>query len=120
MRVSIIAIFFGLLLAACSSSSTGTTVVVPADTETGATSTVGTDTPTPDEIPEQLRDSEIRDVVVGDRTLRLAIADSPSLRSTGLIGVTDLASLDGMLFYWRHEASGGFWMKDTLIPLDIV
>jgi hypothetical protein len=25
-----------------------------------------------------------------------------------------------MLFYWRHEASDGFWMKDTVIPLDIV
>jgi uncharacterized membrane protein (UPF0127 family) len=36
------------------------------------------------------------------------------------MGVTDLGDLDGMLFYWRHDASGGFWMKDTLIPLDIV
>lgn len=49
----------------------------------------------------------------------LAVADSPQLRSQGLMGVTDLLDLDGMLFYWRHEASGGFWMKDTLIPLDI-
>jgi uncharacterized membrane protein (UPF0127 family) len=34
--------------------------------------------------------------------------------------VEDLGDLDGMLFIWRHEASAGFWMKDTLIPLDIV
>lgn len=36
------------------------------------------------------------------------------------MGVTDLEDLDGMLFYWRHEAGADFWMKDTLIPLDIV
>ena len=59
-------------------------------------------------------------VVVGNRVLLLAIADSPALRAQGLMGVEDLGDLDGMLFYWRHEASGGFWMKDTLIPLDIV
>jgi hypothetical protein len=59
-------------------------------------------------------------VIVGDRLMFLAVADSPALRAQGLMGVTDLQDLDGMLFYWRHEASGGFWMKDTLIPLDIV
>jgi len=58
-------------------------------------------------------------VVVGDQLMLLAIADSPGLRAQGLMRVTDLGDLDGMLFYWRHEASGGFWMKDTLIPLDI-
>lgn len=120
MRISIIAIAFGLLVAACSSSSTDTTVDVPTNSQASAPSTIITDPATPEGIPEQLRDSEIKHVVVGDRTLRLAIADSPSLRSTGLMGVTDLGGLDGMLFYWRHEASGGFWMKDTLIPLDIV
>lgn len=71
-------------------------------------------------IPPQLVDHDIRDVTVGDRTLTLAIADSPTLRATGLMHVTDLASLDGMLFYWRHTAHEGFWMKDTVIPLDIV
>ena len=62
----------------------------------------------------------MRLVTVGDRELLLAIADSPGLRATGLMEVEDLGDLDGMLFYWRHEASGGFWMKNTLIPLDIV
>lgn len=72
------------------------------------------------DIPPLLADHEIKDVHVGDRVMRLAIADSPGLRATGLMGVTDLGDLDGMLFYWRHHADGGFWMKDTLIPLDIV
>lgn len=72
------------------------------------------------DVPPQLADHDLDMVVVGDRVLLLAIADSPALRAQGLMGVTDLGDLDGMLFYWRHEASGGFWMKDTLIPLDIV
>jgi hypothetical protein len=76
--------------------------------------------PSEPDIPPQLVDSELREVSVGDRELLLAIADSPGLRATGLMFVEDMGDLDGMLFFWRHEASGGFWMKDTLIPLDIV
>ena len=79
------------------------------------TTTVGTA-----DIPPELAGHEIAVVPVGERDLLLAIADSPSLRAQGLMGVTDLGELDGMLFYWRHEAFETFWMKDTLIPLDIV
>ena len=71
-------------------------------------------------VPPRLAGFEVDEVAVGDRRLLLAIADSPDLRAQGLMGVTDLGDLDGMLFYWRHEAGGGFWMKDTLVPLDIV
>lgn len=71
-------------------------------------------------VPPQLADHDLDLVVVGDRVMLLAIADSPALRAQGLMGVTDLGDLDGMLFYWRHAASGGFWMKDTLVALDIV
>jgi uncharacterized membrane protein (UPF0127 family) len=51
--------------------------------------------------------------------MRLAIADNPSLRRQGLQFVSDLEHLEGMLFFWRHDGAA-FWMKDTLIPLDIV
>lgn len=71
-------------------------------------------------IPPELAEHEIAMVPVGDRDLLLAIADNPALRERGLMGVSDLGELDGMLFYWRHEAFETFWMKDTLIPLDIV
>ena len=36
------------------------------------------------------------------------------------MGVTDLGGLDGMLFVFPVDSDGGFWMKNTLIPLDIV
>ena len=47
------------------------------------------------------------------------MADTPALRSRGLMGVTDLGDIDGMLFRWPSDVESGFWMKDTLIPLDI-
>jgi uncharacterized membrane protein (UPF0127 family) len=30
------------------------------------------------------------------------------------------APADGMLFVFRRDTSGGFWMKNTLVPLTIV
>ncbi|MDE0132003.1 MAG: DUF192 domain-containing protein [bacterium] len=62
---------------------------------------------------------EIVDARLGDRSLRLALADTPALRSRGLMGVTSLGDLDGMLFAWDSPVQVSFWMKDTLIPLDI-
>jgi uncharacterized protein len=100
------------LIGGCSSASD----VVDETPDSPSTTVAATD---PD-VPPQLADVDLDRVIVGDRLLLLAIADSPALRGRGLMGVTDLGDLDGMLFYWRHEASGAFWMKDTLIPLDIV
>ena len=80
-------------------------------TSAGADSSTGTS-------PE-LSGFRVKDVQVGDRTLALAIADDPTLRAKGLMGVTDLGDLDGMLFFWRHDGNA-MWMKDTLIPLDVV
>lgn len=62
---------------------------------------------------------EIVDADLGDRSLWLALADTPVLRRRGLMGVTSLGDLDGMLFAWDSPAQVSFWMKDTLIPLDI-
>ncbi len=103
-----------LLLMGCSSS--GSYASLPEVETTSTTSTTGAGSL---RVPVQLQDLEIREVVVGDRVLTLAIADSPTLRATGLMGVTDIGDLDGMLFVWDADAAGGFWMKDTLIPLDV-
>ena len=35
------------------------------------------------------------------------------------MGVDELGPIDGMLFSWPNELSTGFWMKDTLIALDL-
>ena len=49
----------------------------------------------------------------------VAVAATREERSQGLMNVTDLGEVDGMLFVFEADSEGGFWMKDTLIPLDI-
>jgi uncharacterized membrane protein (UPF0127 family) len=51
--------------------------------------------------------------------LTVAVADTNDERSRGLMGVEELSPLDGMLFVFDTESVRSFWMKDTLIPLDI-
>lgn len=48
------------------------------------------------------------------------VAATPAARSRGLQGVTALPSGAGMLFTFPEAAAhGGFWMRGTLVPLDI-
>lgn len=105
-----------VLAVSCSdaSSTESTTTTTESVHEVAITTTVAEPS-----IPPQLEGFEVQDVQVGNRSLLLAIADNPSLRQQGLMEVTDLGDLDGMLFFWRHDGDA-FWMKDTLIPLDIV
>jgi uncharacterized membrane protein (UPF0127 family) len=51
--------------------------------------------------------------------LRVEIADTEAERQTGLMNRTALAPDAGMAFVFDRPADVGFWMKDTLIPLDI-
>lgn len=57
----------------------------------------------------------------GERTVELDafVADTPSLRRQGLQGWPHLPERAGMVFTYARDATGGFWMKDTLIPLSI-
>jgi uncharacterized membrane protein (UPF0127 family) len=70
--------------------------------------------------PAGLEGFETSTVTVAGRELIVAVAETPDLRAQGLMGVTDLGGLDGMLFVFQDDSDGGFWMKNTLIPLDIV
>lgn len=58
-------------------------------------------------------------VTIGTEMWLVAVADEPAERSRGLMGVTDLGDLDGMLFVFEEDTRAGFWMKDTLIALDV-
>lgn len=48
------------------------------------------------------------------------IADSPEEITTGLMSRQSLGRNDGMLFVFPDSAPRAFWMKNTLIPLDMV
>jgi uncharacterized membrane protein (UPF0127 family) len=52
-------------------------------------------------------------------TFRVYDPDNASARAHGLMGVKDLPPDAGMLFRFAHPEDGGFWMKNTLMPLSI-
>lgn len=56
-----------------------------------------------------------------DRTIRLdlEIAKSPRQRAFGLMHRRSLPERAGMVFLFETASTGGFYMKDTLIPLSI-
>ena len=49
----------------------------------------------------------------------IEIADSDAERQKGLMNRESLGEDEGMLFVYFEPTSGGFWMKNTLIPLSI-
>ncbi len=48
------------------------------------------------------------------------LADTPAKQEKGLMFVTDLPENRGMLFVFDREQEQVFWMKNTLIDLDMV
>ena len=48
------------------------------------------------------------------------VADTDQLREQGLMHRDHLPSDRGMLFVFEHEQIWAFWMKNTLIPLDVL
>jgi uncharacterized protein len=54
-----------------------------------------------------------------DLLLHVNVATSDAQRQQGLMGVTSLPENQGEVFLWTAPTTGGFWMKDTLIPLSI-
>ncbi len=47
------------------------------------------------------------------------VADTGAERAHGLMGRSSLPEDAGMLFVYDEPSAGGYWMKDTLIPLSI-
>jgi hypothetical protein len=58
-------------------------------------------------------------ITVDGQGLLVALADDSSERAQGLMGVQSLGDIDGMLFVFGQTSMTSFWMKDTLIALDI-
>lgn len=59
-------------------------------------------------------------VEIGEKEYKLKVADTEEKRKRGLMGVKNLPSNEGMIFYFDKPQEVSFWMKDTLIPLDII
>jgi uncharacterized membrane protein (UPF0127 family) len=60
------------------------------------------------------------EVAAKDAKLVLAVVDTQKDRELGLMCVTALRPQTGMIFVFGKSADWEFWMKNTLIPLDMV
>lgn len=56
----------------------------------------------------------------GKARFQVEIADTPELQSRGLMYRVQMAPSAGMLFVFPQAKHASFWMKDTLIPLDML
>ncbi len=56
----------------------------------------------------------------GPIVFHIEIADNEDTQELGLMNRTSLAEDSGMLFVWRDIEQRTFWMKNTLIPLDML
>lgn len=61
--------------------------------------------------------------VIGDfgrANFHVAVADEPAERGQGLMNVPSMPVLSGMLFVYPAPQHASFWMRNTLIPLDML
>lgn len=59
-------------------------------------------------------------IEIGDKEYNVRLVESEEDKLKGLQGVSKLEDDEGMLFIYDEPRTVGFWMKDTLIPLDII
>ena len=59
-------------------------------------------------------------VVLGNKTVKLWVAASTRTRSRGLMYIHKMPENRGMLFVFHRIGPQTFWMKHTLIPLDLI
>lgn len=65
------------------------------------------------------RELPVMTMTLGGKTLTAEVAVTPTDRNRGLMNRARLAPDRGMLFVFETERPVSFWMKNTLIPLDI-
>lgn len=56
----------------------------------------------------------------GTARFTVEVADEPAERSLGLMNRESMAKSAGMLFVYERPQRAIFWMKNTLIPLDMI
>lgn len=57
---------------------------------------------------------------IANRVIQLEVAQTPQQQATGLMYRPSLASDRGMLFPFQQPRFASFWMKNVVIPLDMV
>jgi uncharacterized membrane protein (UPF0127 family) len=60
------------------------------------------------------------EVQVNNKTYSVKVAKTEEEKARGLQNIKSLDKNEGMIFIYDKPQTVRFWMKDTLIPLDIV
>lgn len=114
------------LTVACGTTDTGPSAspsTPPGVSASAATAAVAVLDAVPDLHPsvDDWEDAAV-ELVTGDGTVhvvRVRVARTPAQRAHGLMEVPELPTGAGMWFVYEEERDGGFWMKNTRVPLDI-
>jgi uncharacterized membrane protein (UPF0127 family) len=62
----------------------------------------------------------LHDAFGGVHRVEVEVAATPDARTRGLMWRTELAAGKGMIFFFPEEEVQSFWMRNTLIPLDML
>lgn len=117
-QISFLGITLTILLMGCATS-------VPAKVTEGTPLTSGEHLPPPQSISSSpINQGQMLPISaqaqMADSTIMLEVARTPQEQAMGLMYRTELAPDHGMLFAFDPPQPVGFWMKNTLIPLDMV
>jgi hypothetical protein len=69
---------------------------------------------------KDLQAPRLKKILVGKTPLWVEVADTLEKQERGLMFRRSLPENEGMLFVYREPIEMSFWMRNTLIPLDIV
>jgi uncharacterized protein len=116
--------FLALILVGCTSSA-------PVDTTKPTQPITGTNTPTIPDGTNLNRIFQTKDLLkvklkTKNTTLDMWVMDTEDKRREGMMFLEDkdVKASEGMLFTFKepqaHDGGRGFWMKNTIVPLDIV
>lgn len=64
--------------------------------------------------------SSFPEIQINETKLKIEVADTELEREEGLMNRTSMPQDQGMIFIFDSEQVITFWMKNTLIPLDII
>lgn len=59
-------------------------------------------------------------ICIEKNCFNVEVVDTPESRQIGLMYREQMDNRDGMFFIFENEGNYPFWMKNTLIPLDII
>lgn len=62
----------------------------------------------------------MKTIKIHNKEYKVTLAKTEEEKEKGLSNIKELPEDEGMLFVYDEPQTVGFWMKDTLVPLDIV